>query len=273
MIQARAKLNLFLQVTGRRYDGYHELVSIFQEVSLSDELDILSRKDRRVYVSCPGIPAKDNLVSRVIRAMKPMAGRLSGVHVSIRKRIPVGSGLGGGSSDAAAVIQYLNEVWNCGMDPVGLEEFAARFGSDIPFFLHGKTALVKGRGEQVQPIRTACLPGRIVIVAPPVQVSTARVYGALQLEAGGKVPVDERLDAFVKGDHPLPVRNDLFSAAARIYPELKKIYSAIESTGPDMFHMTGSGSAFWAVYDPNREESAVKKLTNIGQVYIVEAVR
>jgi len=156
---AYAKINLTLEVTGKRPDGYHELVSIMQTISVADELSLSRASDLTLDCDQPELAGEDNLVLRAARLLG------AGGHFELRKRIPVAAGLGGGSSDAALALRLLDTVHHLHLTPEQLLDAAAKLGSDVPFFLHGGTALIEGRGERVRPL--ADLPQHWLVLVNP----------------------------------------------------------------------------------------------------------
>lgn len=183
-IKAPAKINLGLKVLRRRPDGYHDICSVMQQLSLSDTILLEPRHGEGWQFFCtePSLRDKDNLVCRAADLLIEKAGRrrLAGVKITLYKNIPVGAGLGGGSSDAAAVLKGLNYFWKLGLSPAELSEAGALLGSDVPFCLQGGTALAQGRGEKLMILPS--LPFHWVVLAFPVDLplSTAQVYGALE---------------------------------------------------------------------------------------------
>ncbi len=178
---APAKLNLFLAVTGRREDGYHELQTVFQLVGLYDRLRFEAIPADRVerVGGLPGLPAEEDLAVRAAWLLKRRCGRREGVRIHLDKRIPAGGGLGGGSSDAATVLVALNRLWRIGLSYAELAALALELGSDVPVFVRGRNAWAEGRGERLHPIR---LPRRwFVIVDPGRRVSTAQAFAAPEL--------------------------------------------------------------------------------------------
>ncbi|MBV8911228.1 MAG: 4-(cytidine 5'-diphospho)-2-C-methyl-D-erythritol kinase [Gammaproteobacteria bacterium] len=178
---APAKLNLFLHITGRRPDGYHELQTIFQLLDLCDTLTIEAREDGRIErtAGLADIEPETDLTLRAARALKEATGTSYGASIAVTKRIPVGGGLGGGSSDAATALVALNEVWGCGMTLVDLSALALPLGADVPVFVHGFSAWADGIGERLTRIE---LPERwFLILFPGVGVSTREVFQAPEL--------------------------------------------------------------------------------------------
>ena len=179
---APAKLNLFLHVIGRRPDGYHLLQSVFTMLDIGDTIHFLPRDDgiiRRVS-DLPGVNEEDDLVVRAARLIKREAGDYKlGVDISVEKRIPLGGGLGGGSSDAATTLLALNRCWNLGFSREKLQIMGAALGADVPFFIFGRSAFVEGVGEQLRPVE---LPSWwYLVLTPPVQVPTPVVFAHPEL--------------------------------------------------------------------------------------------
>jgi 4-diphosphocytidyl-2-C-methyl-D-erythritol kinase len=179
---APAKLNLFLHVTGRRDDGYHQLQTVFQFLEYGDSVFISPRGDGRIVRAddLPGIPAEDDLALRAARLIQRASGCDLGADIRIDKRIPMGAGLGGGSSDAATTLVALNRLWNLGFTPDELAQLGLTIGADVPVFVRGHAAWAEGIGERLTPIE---LPEPwFVVLTPPVHVSTAEIFGAPELK-------------------------------------------------------------------------------------------
>ncbi|WP_266156419.1 4-(cytidine 5'-diphospho)-2-C-methyl-D-erythritol kinase [Dyella silvatica] len=178
---APAKLNLFLRIVGRREDGYHELQTMFRLLDWGDELRLRPRSDGQVQrlTEVPGVPAETDLVVRAARLLQPFAGSDAGVDIELDKRIPMGGGLGGGSSDAATVLVGLNHLWGCGLDQAALAELGRQLGADVPVFVRGRSAWAEGVGEQLTPVS---LPFRwYVVLDPHEHVPTAALFQAAEL--------------------------------------------------------------------------------------------
>lgn len=186
-LDAPAKINLFLEVLGRRPDGYHEIETVMLAVSLADRVEFWRRPGAATTLSvsgpeAAGVPADgSNLAARAAELLRAEGGaRAAGLHLHVEKHVPAGGGLGGGSSDAAAVLRGLNRLWGLGARREDLAAAAARLGSDVAFFLHGGLAVCRGRGERVEPVElpAAAAAGapEIVLFVPPVRTSTRRVY-------------------------------------------------------------------------------------------------
>ncbi len=260
--RAPAKLNLYLRVLRRREDGFHEIDSVAVKVTLYDELVFARRDDGRVRLTCSCLdcgPAGENLVARAAAELAPAVGR-GGADIALTKGIRPAAGLGGGSSDAAATLRALNQLWRGGLADRELAELAGRVGSDVPLFLNGPAVRVGGRGERVEAVRVH--PFWAVLCLPEFACPTGRVYAACdELLAGGEArPGAPRLDG-----PPSRWRgglfNDLQPAAARLCPQLAGISAALaEATGLPV-HLTGSGSGLFVLTDD--EAGAVKAVAAV----------
>jgi 4-diphosphocytidyl-2-C-methyl-D-erythritol kinase len=178
---APAKLNLFLHVTGRRADGYHELQTLFQLIDLCDTVAISVREDGQIErpVGPPEVPCEADLTVQAARALQSATGTRLGASLKVRKRIPQGGGLGGGSSDAATTLLALNEMWSCGLSLSELASLARPLGADVPVFVQGSSAWAEGIGERLTPVT---LPGNwYVVIHPGVSVSTREVFQSPEL--------------------------------------------------------------------------------------------
>ena len=275
--RARAKLNLFLEVLGRREDGYHELVSVFHEIDWSDrirvELRPRSESDQLEIhgIEIPGA-SEDNLVLRAVSAYRSATTQFPSVHIEMVKDIPLGAGLGGGSSDAAFVLHALESM---GKKPVGwrnLLRLAAQLGSDVPFFLYGGTALCTGRGEKVSPILS---PRRLwfLLVRPDFSLSTARVYGHLRLTDPPR-KVNSLASQLVRsgGERPLDCFNRLQEAAFLVAPELRGLCATLSQRTGSSWFVTGSGSVVFSPFlDERRAQQAFHQVAHVGSVEVVLA--
>ena len=182
-LKASAKINLFLEILGKREDGYHEIETVMQEIDLVDNLQFEEIQEG-VKLKCnnKNIPSdENNLVCKAANLIVNECGIKKGVLISLEKNIPVGAGLGGGSSDAATTLKALNSLWKIGLSDVDLMEFAARLGSDIPFFIKGKTALCSGRGENITPIEVKSEMNYLIIF-PHINISTTTIYRNLKID-------------------------------------------------------------------------------------------
>jgi len=247
-----AKVNLTLEVLGRRADGYHELASVFATVDLRDRVRVAPWRALDVGIApAVGAVAGDDLASRAVRALADVSGRPALAHVRVRKRIPVAAGLGGGSSDAGAVLRGLARVWR--LDGVDLTPVAARVGSDVPFFVsRGAYALVRGRGELVETL-PAPEPFWIALVRMPERVSTAEIFATHR--AASSTPERSILLARALRDRKVTVavvreylHNDLLAAAERVVPSIADARKTASALGIDLA-MSGSGPSLFALGD------------------------
>jgi 4-diphosphocytidyl-2-C-methyl-D-erythritol kinase len=236
-LRAPGKLNLFLEVLGKRPDGYHELRTVMVPVSLFDELT-LRRRRRGSRVTFDPPLAGPNTVERAVALARRAAGWRGGVQIHVRKRIPLGAGMGGGSADGAMALVGLDRLLRLGLDRSALGALAARIGSDVPFFLAGGPALCAGRGERVTPLKID-RAWRFTIVHPPFACSTAEIYRRLKLARGPRRRVDPFLRSLARGR--LRPFNRLEATAFALYPALRRLRRAL---GPGAC-MTGSGSALF----------------------------
>jgi 4-diphosphocytidyl-2-C-methyl-D-erythritol kinase len=252
-VPAYAKINLTLAVLGKRADGYHDLSSVMQTISLHDTLRLTSNRARRIIArsDSPDLNTPDNLALRATLALRDAVGDDSiGAEIELRKAIPSPGGLGGGSSDAASVLHALNALWGTRLPHERLAELAAALGSDVPYFLTGGTALIAGRGEHVTPLPDA-QPVWLVLARPPVAVSTAAVYRAL---APADYATAEDTDAVVQAiqrDEPLPLdrlSNALEAPVLRDYPQIAATRDALLASGAPVARMSGSGPTLYAPF-------------------------
>ena len=248
-VQARAKINLFLEVLYKRPDGYHEIDTVLQSVALSDELLFDKQKEGfTLTVSDPSIQTgKDNLVCRVYDLLqRHFPKRVGGVRIHLEKRIPAGAGLGGGSADAAAALAALNRLFHCGLGGADLHSIALEIGMDVPFCLVGGTAQATGRGEQLA-FAQRQLDFQVLVVHPGFSVSTPMAYQSLGLLEGEQKRKSEETANALRGENPEILWPSLYNRfeegiQAR-YPALKEIKSALVQGGCRAALLTGSGSA------------------------------
>lgn len=259
-VVAAAKINLDLRVLGRRDDGFHEIQTLLQTIDLTDKIratvappDVL---DLRVDPAGVVPSGSDNLMIRAARALLRRTGVKAGARLELAKKIPVGAGLGGGSSDAAATLVLLDVMWDLHLDRFELLELAAEIGSDVPFFLTGGLAFATGRGEIVQPLPD--LPSRgVVVCTPPIVVATADVYNrfarGFRLTSGGpKANVEAfaaGLDATGTIEPPWrDLGNDLEPVVIESWPEVGRAVAALKAMRPLYAAVTGSGAAAFAIF-------------------------
>jgi len=248
-VVAPAKINLYLWVGERRADGYHEIESVMQSVSLADELSIAPSSSVTLEVAPPGSAPEDesNLVVAAVRALRGSCPAASGAALRVEKRVPSGAGLGGGSSDAAAALVGLNQLWGCGLSKKALEKIGAGIGADVPFCVRGGTAGALGIGERLAPLIVR-EPLWWVLLMPAGALSTAEVYARFDELGGPRAAGDphDLADALARGDVEgvgITLRNDLFEAAVSLEPSVGSARDALLSAGPLGAVMSGSGTA------------------------------
>jgi len=270
-VLAPAKLNLFLEVKGRRPDGYHEIESVMVAVSLCDTLVFEDDPSGEISLRCdePTLPVGgDNLVVKAALRLKVAAGSRCGARIVLSKQIPAQAGLAGGSSDAAATLVALDRLWRLNTPPDRLDALAGEIGSDVPFFLHAPAAVCRGRGEIVESVvlNETC---HFVLVCPPVGMSTADVYRHV-VPPDRPRPVGPVLEALAHGG-PVDLGRSLFNRlqpiAQSLRPELTRVRDALVSLCPllDGTSMSGSGSAYYGLCrDSTAAEQAVEILEPLG---------
>jgi 4-diphosphocytidyl-2-C-methyl-D-erythritol kinase len=269
-IEAPAKINLNLNLLGRRPDGYHDLASVLQSVSLSDTLTLTSsREGIALEVEGDAIPSdSSNLVWKAAEALRGRGAERGGARIHLRKRIPVGAGLGGGSSDAAATLVGLNLLWGLNLSPEVLISLAPGLGADVAYFLVGGTALVTGRGEEVLslPDLPAC---DLLIVLPGEPISTSSIYAQVDvpLTPSGKADSMMRFSLSPTGglEEWVGAGNDLEPIALRFCPAIGTIKEDLRSAGSFAVAMTGSGSGvFGAFHDRGLRDRVAQNMKRAG---------
>jgi 4-diphosphocytidyl-2-C-methyl-D-erythritol kinase len=242
-VNAPAKLNLFLHITGRRADGYHLLQSVFMLIDWCDRLQFESRTDGQISREdlSTRLPP-DDLIVRAAKALQTATGCAQGAHISIEKSIPAEAGMGGGSSDAATTLLALNRLWQLKLPMSMLVQIGLRLGADVPFFLQGRNAWVEGVGEKITPIEVP--PARFLVVKPPTGLETARIFKSDQLKRDTETAI---LAGFAEKPFCFG-RNDLQTVAQSLCPEVGTGLHWLESQQLKG-RMTGSGSAVFAHLD------------------------
>ena len=240
---APAKLNLFLHVTGRRADGYHCLQTAFRLIDLTDTLRFQPRADGRLTLrqTLAGVPPEQDLCVRAAALLKRATGHQDGVEIELDKRIPMGGGLGGGSSDAATTLVALNHLWRLGLKRLELQRLALELGADVPVFVFGENAFAEGVGEELTPL--ALPEAWYLLLVPPVQVPTAAVFAAPELTRNAK-PI--KITAFFDGLKQRALRNDLEPVVCKRYPEVARHLAWLRQHGEA--RMSGSGACVYAEF-------------------------
>lgn len=259
-LTAPAKINLSLRILGRRPDGFHELDTLMAPLRIADNLEIAHASGQGISLTCndPEIPdGEENLCVKAAALFLQETGLSHGISITLMKRIPHGAGLGGGSSDAAAVLSGMNELFDSPLVPEELTLLGARLGSDVPFFFHGGPARCQGRGE-VLGVAPRVPERSLLLVKPPFPVPTAWAYGEYAgLRESGLIPVSQR-ERFL-GD--IPVVNDLEGPVFRKYLLLPVLREAMEkAAGVECAFMTGSGSTMVASFQPCTPGECIREL-------------
>ena len=245
---APAKLNLFLHVTGRRDDGYHELQTLFRFIDLADTLHFALREDgmvRRV-IAIEGVPEDQDLCVRAARLLQKEAGCSLGADITVEKRIPMGGGLGGGSSDAATTLIALNRLWSLGLTRSRLMELGLKLGADVPVFVFGENAFAEGVGEKLQAY--ALPPAWYVVLFPPVHVPTAEIFSHPELTR-------DSVSIIIRALSTQPLRNDLQAVVCGLYPQVADYIAELGRHGRAV--MTGSGACVFAEFGSREKAHAV----------------
>ena len=270
-VLAPAKLNLFLEILGKRPDGYHDLESLMVTVDLHDTLTFLDDPSGEISLRCddPSLPTgPENLVMRAAERLKAISGTDRGVRIDLKKVIPAQAGLAGGSSDAAGTLIGLDRLWGLESGEKTLDDLAGSIGSDVAFFRQGPVAVCRGRGEIVEPW-PLLEPIHFVLVCPPVGVPTAAVYRNL-VPPDRPRAIDGVLEALELGDLPGLGRglfNRLQPVAERLEPSLQGVGRALAECGPSLIGhlMSGSGSAYFGLArDRDAAEDAARRLATLG---------
>ncbi|MFZ5641458.1 MAG: 4-(cytidine 5'-diphospho)-2-C-methyl-D-erythritol kinase [Bacillota bacterium] len=250
-IKARAKINLTLDVIGKRPDGYHEVAMVMQTIDLHDLITLTAIAEGiEISANNPEIPlGPENLVYKAVEIIKP-AGFSGGIHIHIEKNIPMAAGLAGGSTDAAAVLKGLNSLWRLNLSPEELLELGSRIGSDVPFCILEGTALATGRGEKLTPLAAA--PELwLVLAKPPVGVSTKEVYSRFDSGRVGRRPDNAAMiEALAAGDTGKikdNLVNVLESVTLRLHPEVSALKALLHKAGAEAVLMSGSGPAVFGL--------------------------
>ncbi|MNB66967.1 4-diphosphocytidyl-2-C-methyl-D-erythritol kinase [compost metagenome] len=278
--KAPAKINLMLDVLRKRPDGFHEVEMIMTMVDLADRLELSEMKRDTIIISSQAgyIPLDEkNLAFQAARLLKERYGISRGVHIHLDKHIPVAAGLAGGSSDAAATLRGLNRLWRLGLSHVELQELGSELGSDIPFCVTGGTALATGRGEKLEPIFS--MPQCWVILAkPPINVSTAEVYGKLRADRITNHPSAALMREAVEARDFQAIcgrlGNVLEEVTLKLHPEVLRLKEAMISLGADGVLMSGSGPTVFGLVS---KQSKVPRIYNglrgfCNEVYAVRSL-
>jgi len=284
---APAKLNIRLKITGRRPDGYHNLISIMVPVRLYDRIELQITSRSLITISCEGFSApadKENLACRAAKAFFAHTAIEHGLSIKLTKNIPVAAGLGGGSSDAACMLKALNQIWSCPLSARELAELALALGADVPFFLTGKPCIARGIGEILDPIEK--WPGLwYIIVTPPIRVSTAWVYGNLDwspLGDTGELELTKDEYQFIIANLKKKaleigriLENDLEKVTVSNFPAIEDIKKALIDAGANGVLMSGSGPSVFGIFesrDRARQAKTALISLDMGDIFLAEGL-
>ena len=249
-LPAPAKLNLMLHITGRRADGYHELQTLFQFLDYGDELSFRLREDGqiRLLTELPGVDHDSNLIVRAARMLQRESGCTLGADIQLTKRLPMGGGIGGGSSDAATTLLGLDHLWNTGLGEDRLAELGLNLGADVPVFVRGRAAFAEGVGERLQPVD---LPEPwFLVIAPQVSVSTAEIFADPELTRN--TPAITVRSLLAGGGH-----NDCQPVVEKRYPEVRNALSLLNKFV--QARMTGTGACVFGSFPNEGEADKVRR--------------
>ena len=262
---APAKLNLDLRIIGRRSDGYHLLESVFTLISLYDRLWLRVNNNGQIKLHTPieNIDSQQDLTVRAATLLRQQSGKNLGADIWLQKNIPMGAGLGGGSSDAALVLMALNQLWQLNFNQIQLQQIGLQLGADVPFFIFGHTAFAQGIGEKLSQIQ---IPKQwYVIIKPPVHVSTPKIFAHKDLTRNSTPRI---MPDFQARQH---WRNDMQKVVTAEYPEVKNALNVLANFGKPM--MSGSGSCvFLAFADEDTAQAVYNQVSNAHQAYCVASL-
>ena len=275
-VEAPAKVNLTLRVVGVRPDGYHDLESVVAAVGLFDRLRIEPADGLDLVCGDAAVPpGDDNLVMKAARILRESCGTRRGARVYLEKHVPAGRGFGGGSSDAAAALAGLNALWQCGRTPGELAALGARLGSDVPLFFSSPVAVMRGRGERIEPV-DAQPPWWLTLAWPGYGNPTADVYAAYDrlpppdARRPGATEILKRLEGPARRAAAFLV-NDLEPAARTLRPRAPGVRALLERAGAAAVGMTGSGSAYFALVDTEAEARSLADAVRTAGAHAVAA--
>ena len=254
-ISAPAKLNLFLHITGQREDGYHLLQTVFQFLDYADTIQLVRREDHHInrVSDLKGVPAEDDLVVKAARLLQEKCNSPLGVDIRVQKVLPMGGGLGGGSSNAASVLVALNHLWECGLSQQELMDLGVQLGADVPVFIFAQSAWAEGVGERLKAVD---LPEKwFLVLKPQINVSTAKVFSNSQLRRDcSTITIRDFLTGQTQN-----IGNVCEKPVREMYPEVDEALSDLAKYGESK--LTGTGACVFAAFD--NEEQAQKALSEL----------
>ncbi len=278
--QAYAKINITFEVLGRRKDGYHDVASVLQEIDLKDTLKFELAPSLSIECDDVALRSSDNLVLKAARLLQQEAAYKGGAKIILRKGIPVAAGLGGGSADAAATLIALNKLWKLKQSIESLDELSATIGSDVPYFIHGGTALAEGRGEKITPLSP--LPKSwVVLLRPSVPIpepKTKTMYGALSPSHYSDGEYTKRAVAAIERgvvSDGFPMYNTFDAVAFEMYEGMEWYWKQFLSAGAPEVHLAGAGPMLFTLLSGWKQaEGIYRSLSDLGlETYIVQTVK
>lgn len=251
-LPAPAKINHFLHVCGRRPDGYHNLQTVFQFLEIADELVFELRNDGMLDLTTAfaAIPAQDNLIIKAANALKQASGTRSGVNISIQKKLPMGAGIGGGSSNAATTLVALNRLWQVGLSRNELKAIGMKLGADVPVFIHGHSAWAEGIGERLSDLDLE--EKWYLLLFPSCHVSTASIFSHSDLTRDTKMM---KIAAFLEQGNSSNFHNDCENLVRKLYPEVDEALTLLSTYSNA--RMTGTGACVFASFNTQEEAQVV----------------
>ncbi|GGJ57066.1 4-diphosphocytidyl-2-C-methyl-D-erythritol kinase [Virgibacillus kapii] len=262
--KAPAKINLSLDVLSKREDNYHNIEMVMTTIDLSDRIKLYELKQDRIEISLESrfVPSDErNLAFKAAYALKQIYGIRAGVHINIEKNIPVSAGLGGGSTDAAAVLRGLNRLWSLGIPNDELARLGSTIGTDVPFCIYGKTGIAKGRGEIIEPLPSPP-PCWVVLAKPDIGVSSKTIFQRIIINELAHPQTNKIIQALRENDFQklcIHSGNSLESITVELYPEVQRIKEAMRQSGAQGVLMSGSGPT---VYGLVEQESKARRIYN-----------
>ena len=264
---APAKLNLFLHITGRRADGYHNLQTVFQLLDYGDTLHFKTRKESKIQLipAINGVANTDNLIIKAANALLPLSKTRLGITIQLEKRLPMGAGLGGGSSNAATTLLALNHLWNIGLSCQQLCEIGLTLGADVPVFLRGQSAWAEGIGEKLHSIE---LPEQwFLVLKPNCSISTTDIFCQEELTRDTS-PITVAT-FFERGEQGC--RNDCQDVVCKLYPEVDSALKWLRKYSPP--RLTGTGACIFASFSNKNEAQAVlKEVPNLWESFVAKGI-
>jgi 4-diphosphocytidyl-2-C-methyl-D-erythritol kinase len=273
-IRAYAKINIGLHILGKRPDGFHNLETIFREIDLYDEIRLQPADKIAMNADSILVPIDaSNLCMKAAQLLQKEKRIKKGVEIFLVKKIPLGAGLGGGSSDAASVLRGLNKMWKLNLSDNDLRALAGQLGADVPFFITGGNAYATGRGEILYHFDLD-IPYWITLVTPPVHISTAWAYNGLKLTRNGRpTGFQQKIEKQMRKPQELPslIQNDFEPSIFRIYPKIKETKEKLMQAGALFSMMTGSGSSVFGFFKNEQKAKDVRTLFPAGYQVTITA--